>query len=144
MIEDAVIYGKKNNYQKRRWFIYLFSTNKWIKNLDIMKMLKEKGNRKETKPDDGERCNQLVYTCISWLKRLRKRRKISKSSSYTIIDRKIKVVGLPDPPWICIEDLFIELKKEYSMKRDWQPYIVTVELLLIFHSFASSNYSSVF
>lgn len=64
MIEDAVIYGKKNNYQKRRWFIYLFSTNKLIKNLDIM-MLKEKGNRKETKPDDGERCNQLVYTCIS-------------------------------------------------------------------------------
>ena len=107
---------KKEQLSKEK-MVYLLSTNKWMKNLDIMKMLKEKGNRKETKPDDGERCNQLVYTCISWLKRLIKRRKRSKSSSYTIIDRKIKVVGLPDPRWICIEDLFIELKKEYSLKR---------------------------
>jgi hypothetical protein len=34
----------------------------------------------------------------------------------TIIDGKIKVVGIPDFPWICSEDLYGKLKKDYPLK----------------------------
>jgi hypothetical protein len=30
----------------------------------------------------------------------------------TIIDGSIKVVGIPEFPWICGEDLYLKLKKE--------------------------------
>ena len=33
----------------------------------------------------------------------------------TIIDGNIKVVGIPDFPWICREDLYMKLKKDYSI-----------------------------
>jgi len=36
----------------------------------------------------------------------------------TIIDGKIKVVGIPDFPWICGEDFYKKMKKEYPLKRD--------------------------
>jgi len=35
----------------------------------------------------------------------------------TIIDGSIKVVGIPDFPWICGEDLYLKLKREYPLKR---------------------------
>lgn len=35
----------------------------------------------------------------------------------TVIDGKIKVVGIPDFPWICGEDLYKKLREEYSMKK---------------------------
>lgn len=35
----------------------------------------------------------------------------------TIIDGEIKVVGIPEFPWICGEDLYKKLKAEYSMHR---------------------------
>lgn len=35
-----------------------------------------------------------------------------------IIDGKIKVLGIPDFPWICGEDLYKKLRKEYPLKRD--------------------------
>lgn len=34
----------------------------------------------------------------------------------TVIDGKIKVVGIPKFPWICGDDLYRKLKVEYSMK----------------------------
>jgi hypothetical protein len=34
----------------------------------------------------------------------------------TIIDGSIKVVGIPDFPWICGDDLYLKLKREYSLK----------------------------
>jgi hypothetical protein len=34
----------------------------------------------------------------------------------TIIDGEIKVVGIPDFPWICSEDLYKSLKKDYPLK----------------------------
>jgi hypothetical protein len=34
----------------------------------------------------------------------------------TIIDGKIKVVGIPDFPWICGDDLFKKLKNGYPIK----------------------------
>lgn len=36
----------------------------------------------------------------------------------TIIDGKIRVVGIPNFPWICGEDLYKKLRKEYPLKRD--------------------------
>ena len=35
-----------------------------------------------------------------------------------IIDGNIKVVGIPDFPWICGEDLYKKLKNKYPLKRD--------------------------
>jgi hypothetical protein len=35
----------------------------------------------------------------------------------TIIDGTIKVVGIPDFPWICGDDLYKKLKNEYPLKR---------------------------
>ena len=32
----------------------------------------------------------------------------------TIIDCEIKVVGIPDFPWICSDDLYSRLKRDYS------------------------------
>jgi hypothetical protein len=39
-----------------------------------------------------------------------------KAVSTTIIDGKIKVVGVPDFPWICSEDLYKKQKREYSLE----------------------------
>ena len=35
----------------------------------------------------------------------------------TIIDGKIKIVRIPDFPWICGEDLYRKLKQEYPLRR---------------------------
>jgi hypothetical protein len=32
--------------------------------------------------------------------------------------KEIKVVGIPDFPWICGDDLYKKLKNEYPLKRD--------------------------
>jgi protein-disulfide isomerase len=32
-----------------------------------------------------------------------------------IIDGEIRVVGIPDFPWICSEDLYDKLNKEYPL-----------------------------
>jgi hypothetical protein len=34
----------------------------------------------------------------------------------TVIDGKIKAVGIPDFPWICGQDLYRKLRKEYSLE----------------------------
>jgi hypothetical protein len=36
----------------------------------------------------------------------------------TIIDGSIKVVGIPDFPWICGEDLYLKLKREYPFRKN--------------------------
>lgn len=33
----------------------------------------------------------------------------------TIIDGKIKIVGIPNFPWICGEDLYRKLKQKYPL-----------------------------
>lgn len=35
----------------------------------------------------------------------------------TIIDGEIKVVGIPNFPWICGDELYEKLKTEYLIKR---------------------------
>jgi hypothetical protein len=39
-----------------------------------------------------------------------------KSVPTTIIDSKIKIVGIPDFPWICSEDLYKRLEKDYPLE----------------------------
>jgi len=41
-----------------------------------------------------------------------------KSVHTTIIDGKIKVMGIPDFPWICGEDLYKKLRKDHPLKGD--------------------------
>jgi hypothetical protein len=35
----------------------------------------------------------------------------------TIIDGNIKVAGTPDFPWICGDDLYMKLKRDYPLKK---------------------------
>lgn len=35
----------------------------------------------------------------------------------TIIDGNIRVVGIPDFPWICGEDLYLKLKKDHPLHK---------------------------
>jgi len=39
-----------------------------------------------------------------------------KAVPITVIDGNIKVVGIPDFPWICGEGLYTTLKRDYSIK----------------------------
>jgi hypothetical protein len=39
-----------------------------------------------------------------------------KSVPTTIIDSKIKMVEIPDFPWICSEDLYKSLEKDYPLE----------------------------
>jgi hypothetical protein len=41
-----------------------------------------------------------------------------KAVSTTVINGNIKVVGIPDFPWICGDDLYKKLKSDYPLKRD--------------------------
>jgi hypothetical protein len=34
----------------------------------------------------------------------------------TIIDGNIRVVGIPDFPWVCGDDLYIRLKEQHSFR----------------------------
>jgi hypothetical protein len=36
----------------------------------------------------------------------------------TVIDSEIRVVGVPDFPWICGDDLYKKLRNEYPIKGD--------------------------
>jgi hypothetical protein len=40
-----------------------------------------------------------------------------KSVLTTVIDSKIKVVGIPDFPWICGDDLYQKLSKEHQLHK---------------------------
>jgi hypothetical protein len=67
-----------------------------------------------------ELCNQIVYDVNNITEDIRlKMKKYSvKAVPTTIIDREIKVVGIPDFPWICGDDLYKKLKSEHPIKRD--------------------------
>lgn len=64
-------------------------------------------------------CNQIVYDInnITDEIKLKLRDYSVKSVPTTIIDGKIKIVGIPDFPWICSEDLYEKLKKDYPLQR---------------------------
>lgn len=65
-----------------------------------------------------EGCSQIVYDISNMTDEIKsKMREYSvKAVPTTIIDGKIKVVGIPDFVWICSEDLYFMLKNNYSLK----------------------------
>jgi hypothetical protein len=65
-----------------------------------------------------EDCKQIVYDVNNMSEDLKV--KIKKygvtAVPTTIIDDNIKVVGIPDFPWICGDDLYKRLKNQYSFR----------------------------
>jgi thiol-disulfide isomerase/thioredoxin len=65
-----------------------------------------------------EGCKQIVYDVNNMSEDLKV--KIKKygvtAVPTTIIDDNIKVVGIPDFPWICGDDLYKRLKNQYSFR----------------------------
>jgi hypothetical protein len=64
-------------------------------------------------------CNQKVYDVNNMTDEIKVKMKEYgiKAVPTTIIDGKIKVVGITDFPWICGDDLYKKLKREYPLKR---------------------------
>lgn len=65
-----------------------------------------------------EGCNQIVYDINNMTNKIKlKMRDYGiKSVPSTVIDGKIKVVGIPDFHWICSEDLYVMLRNKYPLK----------------------------
>jgi hypothetical protein len=65
-----------------------------------------------------QRCNQTVYDVNKMTDEVKRKLKDYGITSVptTIVDGTIKVVGIPDFPWICGDDLYLRLKREYSLK----------------------------
>jgi hypothetical protein len=64
-------------------------------------------------------CNQTVYDMNKMTEEAKRKMKVYGITSVptTIIDGSIKVVGIPDFPWICGEDLYLKLRRECTLKR---------------------------
>jgi hypothetical protein len=67
-----------------------------------------------------ESCKQIVYDINNMTEdiKVKMRDYGVKAVPTTVIDGDIKVVGIPDFPWICGEDLYKKLKNEYPIKRN--------------------------
>lgn len=66
-----------------------------------------------------EGCSMTIYDVNQMTEEIKVKMKDYdvKAVPTTVIDGKIKVVGIPDFPWICGEDLYKKLREEYSMKK---------------------------
>jgi glutaredoxin len=64
-------------------------------------------------------CNQTVYDIKNMTDDIKRKMKEYSVTSVptTIIDGSIKVVGIPDFPWICGDDLYLELKRKYPLDK---------------------------
>jgi glutaredoxin 3 len=64
-------------------------------------------------------CNQTVYDVNKMSDEIKRKMKEYGIVSVptTIIDGSIKVVGTPDFPWICGEDLYLKLKRDYPLSK---------------------------
>ncbi|MBA3978436.1 MAG: thioredoxin family protein [Nitrosopumilus sp.] len=67
-----------------------------------------------------EGCSQTIYDVNNMTSdvKLKMKEYDVKAVPTTVIDGNIKVVGIPDFPWICGEDLFKKLKRDYHLKTD--------------------------
>ena len=65
-----------------------------------------------------EGCKQVVYDVNNMTEDLKVKMKDYgvKAVPTTVIDGNIKVVGIPDFPWVCGDDLYKRLKDEYSFR----------------------------
>jgi hypothetical protein len=66
-----------------------------------------------------EDCKQIVYDVNNMSEDLKVKMKNYGITAVptTIIDDNIKVVGIPDFPWICGDDLYKRLKNQYSLDK---------------------------
>jgi len=64
-----------------------------------------------------EGCSQTVYDVNNMTEGIKVKMKDYgvKAVPTTIIDGKIKIVGIPNFPWICGEDLYRKLKQKYPL-----------------------------
>jgi hypothetical protein len=46
----------------------------------------------------------------------------------TIIDGKIKVVGIPDFPWVCGDDLYKKLRKDYPLEGKYEKHSLPLKI----------------
>jgi hypothetical protein len=65
-------------------------------------------------------CNQTVYDVNKMTDDIKRKMKGYGITSVptTIIDGSIKVVGIPDFPWICGDELYQKLKREYPLGKN--------------------------
>lgn len=65
-----------------------------------------------------EGCNQIVYNINNVTDKIKSKMRDYgvKAVPTIIIDGKIKVVSIPDFPWICNEELYKKLKSEYPLE----------------------------
>jgi hypothetical protein len=65
-------------------------------------------------------CKQIVYDLNNMTEGVKRKMNEYSVTSVptTIIDGTIKVVGMPDFPWICGEDLYLKLKREYPFTKN--------------------------
>ena|SRR5688500_3403491 len=62
-------------------------------------------------------CNQIIYNVNEMTNELKLKMKEYgiKAVPTTIIDGNIKVVGIPDFPWVCGDELYMKLKRDYGI-----------------------------
>ena len=62
-------------------------------------------------------CNQITYNVNEMTDDLKIKMKEYgiKAVPTTIIDGNIKVVGIPDFPWVCGDKLYMKLKRDYGI-----------------------------
>jgi hypothetical protein len=65
-----------------------------------------------------EGCNQVVYDVNKMTEEIKQKMKTYGVNSVptTVIDGEVKVVGIPDFPWICSDDMYTKLKKDYQLR----------------------------
>ncbi len=63
-------------------------------------------------------CKQIVYDINNMTEEVKSKMKEYgiKAVPTTIIDGEIRVVGIPDFPWICGDDLYVKIKSKYPLK----------------------------
>jgi hypothetical protein len=64
-------------------------------------------------------CNQTIYDINKMTDDVKRKIKDYDVTSVPtiIIDGTIKVVGIPDFPWICGDELYLKLKRKYRLDR---------------------------
>jgi glutaredoxin len=67
-----------------------------------------------------EGCNMTIYDVNNMTDetKLKMKNYGIRAVPTTIVDGSMKVEGIPDFPWICGDDLYRKLRKEYSLNRE--------------------------
>lgn len=65
-------------------------------------------------------CKQVIYDLNNMSNEIKTKMKQYdvRAVPTTIIDGEIKVVGIPDFPWICGDDLYTMLRDRYDMRHE--------------------------